>query len=351
VARANVGPPASGGQITAEPVGVVGVDITHETLTIDLRPLAANGLAQVEAAYLLHNRGPEQRLDLLFASGAAGMADFRVWLGGRPVASRPAADTTLPATWQAPRHTPGLGGEGELDYLRYQSRGVTPVAFTVVVPPGPHELKVRYAAEAATHLHGRPTVYRQFAYVLAPARAWSGFGGLGVTIHLPENWRAACTPALDREGDTLRGNFADLPADAIALTVQAPEGWAYRPLTYASLGLLGAVLLGGGVACWWGGRSKGRRGAGPAGARPTWLDRHAWPRSIGLGVAWGSAVLGAGLFATFGPDWVLPAGQVSRYGYGQAFATIGVCFLSLLAAPVGFVIAQLTAVVVRLVRS
>ena len=346
VSHANVGPPSSGGQVVAEPVGVVGVDITRETLTIDLRPLAANGLARVEAVYHLLNHGPEKRLDLLFASGSANVADFQVWLGDQPVATAPAKDQQLPASWQAPRETPGLHDGRGLDYLRYQSRSVTPVAFTVIVPPGRHDLKVRYTAEAATNLLGRPTVYRQFAYVLAPARAWSGFGSLDVAIHLPEHWRAACLPVLSREGDTLKGSFTNLPADAIALTVQAPEGWAYRVLVYASLGLLGVVGLGGAVVCWIGGWSKGRRLALPVQKRSGWLDRHAWPRSVGLGVAWSLAILAAGSFATFAPDWTLPSGQGSHYGYGQGFALLGVFALSILAFPLGFVIAQLAAVVV-----
>ena len=149
VAHANVGPPSSGGHVVAEPVGVVGVDITRETLTIDLRPLAGNGLARVEVVYHLRNPGSEKKLD--------------------------------------------------------------------------------------------------------------------------------------------------------------------RPIETGS----------------------------------SWLDRHAWPESIGLGVAWGFAVLVTGMFATFSPDWVLPAGQASHYGYGQALAMFGVFFLSVLALPVGFAIAQLTAVVAR----
>ena len=346
-AHANVGPPSSGGQLVAEPVGVVGVDITRETLTIDLRPLSAHGLARVEAVYHLHNRGEEMKLDLLFASGSATVAHFQVSLGGVPVASAPAVGAELPASWNAPRQTPGLHGEEGLGYLDYQSRRETPVAFAVTIPPGEHDLRVRYAAGAATHFFGYPTVYRQFAYVLAPARAWSAFGGLDVTIRLPENWHAACTPELTREGDTLKGSFPGLPADAIALTVQAPAGWAFRLLGYGSLGLLGLAGFGGAVVCSRGGRSKGRCLALRAGARSNWLDRHAWPRSIGLGVAWGSAVLATGLLATFGPDWVLPAGTANHYGYGQLFAMFGVLLLGILAVPVGFVIAQVTAVVER----
>jgi len=346
VVQANVGPPSSGGQVVAEPVGMVGVDIRSETLIIDLRPLATNGLALVEAVYHLHNPGPEKKLDLLFASGSANIAGFQVWLGDRPIACAPARDTKTPASWHAPAQTPGLRGASGLPYLQHRPRDVTPMAFTVVVPPGRHDLKVRYAAEASINRRGHPTVYRQFAYVLAPARAWSSFGGLDVTLHLPENWEVACTPALIREADTLKGSFADLPADAIVLTAQAPEPWVYWPLSYASLAFLGVVGLGGIVMCLRGGRAAGRRIVSPTTAFSGQRNRHAWPTSLGLGLAWGLAALGAGLLAVFGPDWLLPSGQASHYGYGQALAMLAVILLSILALPVGFVIAQLTAVVV-----
>jgi hypothetical protein len=344
--RANVGPPASGGQVVAEPAGIQDVEITRESLTIDLRPLACNELARVEAVYHLHNRGAEKTLDLLFASGSPGIASFQVSLGDRVLTSRYTMDGVLPASWKAPRQTPGIDGS-PLDYLRYRSREVKPVAFTAVVGPGRHTLEVRYAAEAATHLYGHPTVYRQFAYVLAPARSWSGFGGLDVTVHLPPDWRGASAPVLDREGDTLHGSFAEVPADALALTVQAPEGWAYQPLSYGSLGLLGLVLLAGPILCGWAGWRKGRSLALPARDQPTGLARFAWPRALGLAVVWGIAVLGAGLLAVFGPDQVLPAGQESHYGYGQAFALLGVLFLTGLAVPLGFALALVTTVVVR----
>jgi hypothetical protein len=74
---------------------------------------------------------------------------------------------------------------------------------------------------------------------------------------------------------------------------------------------------------------------------------HAWPRSLFLGLGWGVVVLGTGLLATFGPDWALPSGQASHYGYGQPLAAIGVCLLAFLLVIVGFAIAQLTAVIVR----
>lgn len=312
VAYANIGPPSTGGQVVAEPMGVVDVAIDRETLTLDLRPLADNGRVRVEAIYHLHNHGAEKQLELVFAMGAPNVADFQVRFAGRPLASAPVAGMTLPASWRTPAKTPGLEDSPALGYLEYDSHPIAPVGFTLRVPPGRHTLQVQYTAGAAIHLHGHPTVYRQFAYVLAPARAWSAFGGLDVTVHLPRNWRAACTPALHRDDDTLTGAFSELPADAIALTVQAPAGWAYQPFAYASLGFLSLTVIGGSVLCWKGGQSQGRRLAQPAEHPRSRLDRHAWPKSLAMAIGWGLAVLAAGLLATLGPEWLLPRGQASH---------------------------------------
>ncbi|HKB05554.1 MAG TPA: hypothetical protein VKD90_25240 [Gemmataceae bacterium] len=346
VIRANVGPPASGGQLTAEPVGIKDVAIERETLSIDLRPLAERGRAKVEAVYHLYNHGAERTLDLLFASGSADVADFRVWLDDRPVASAPAANATLPESWKAPTQTPGIGGGRVLNYPLYRARPISPIAFVVTIPAGRHTLKVAYAADAGEHLDGYPTVYQQFAYVLAPARSWAGFGGLDVTVQLPAGWHAASAPELSRDGDTLTGHFSDIPADSIALTIQAPAGLAYWSAVFGSIGLLVVAAIAGIYLCWRLGRTKGR-----AQAQLQADGQHkgrAWPYSIRLGLSWGLAVLAAGLLATFGPDWVLPSGQSSsHYGYGQAFATIGVVMLVLVVVPIGFTIAQFTAVFVR----
>jgi hypothetical protein len=185
-AWANLARPSSGGQVVAEPVGIKDVEITRESLTIDLRPLALNGLAQVEAIYYLHNRGAEKTLDLLFASGSAGVADFRVWLGEKSVASKPAAGAPLPPSWRAPKETPGIHDEIGLEYLpglgeeraAPGSSPITPVELTVVIPSGRHTLKVRYAAEAATHRE-HPTVYRQIRLCAGPGAGMGPFRGPG----------------------------------------------------------------------------------------------------------------------------------------------------------------------------
>ena len=334
-AEANVGSPHYGGQIVAEPTGLKDVAITRETLTIDLRPLAVKELAHVEAIYHLDNRGPERLLELLFVSGSRRMADFKVWLGDQPVPSAPASQAEVPKSWQPPKQTPGIHDARGLGY--YPDRpGGERIAFSITLPPGPQTLKVRYQAEAAFyHRSDQATVYRQFAYVLAPAKDWGSFGGLDVAIHLPEGWQAAFTPEMAREGDVLRGSFADLPADAIALTVQAPIGVLYQPLVYGSQILLALVVLAGAIVCWRGGTSKRIRQHSP------------WLRGFVLPVAWGLAIFAVGYFAIEGPSLAIPAFQENNYGYGKAFAMVGVILLSLIAAPVGYTLCLIAALIAR----
>lgn len=335
---ANLGPPSYGGQVTAEPIGIDGIEITHETLTIDLRPIAQKNLAQVEAVYHLYNEGDEKQLDLLFALGTLGTEDFQVWLNDQAITSAPAPNTPLPSSWEAPEYTPRIDNK-PLDYLRHSIQ-VTPMALAVTMPSGKQDLKVRYAAQTATHLLGKPTIYHQFAYILAPAKAWSAFGGLDVTIHVPPVWQVATTPDLTRKGDMLTGTFTELPSDAIALTMQAPAGWAYRPVKYGTQGLLGLTWLGGVGLGWWLGRTKGRQ---LVTQQPSRLYQRALPWSLGFGILWGIAILAIGWLAIYSPDWVLPEGQVSRYGYGQGFAILGVMGLSLLSVVIGMVIMLIAA--------
>ena len=321
-AEANVGAPWQGGSRAGELDGIGAITIAHEDLVIDLRPLAAHdGLVAVAATYHLDNPLGDKHLDLVFATGSA-TAGFRVALDGRevPFVFNPYAD--LPASWRTPPSTPLFDGR-ELDYeLRSQA---TPVSFGIDVPPGRHDLAISYGADAVRYHLGDPTLVRQFAYVLSPARTWAGFGGLDVTVHVPPGWRAAVTPALPRSGDTLHATFAMVPADAIALTVQAPAG-AHAFVTHATRVLFALVALGGGFAVAWRTRSRERRREGkPASGLA----------ALGRGVAWGIAVLAAGVLAIVGPDLVLPDGQVDHYGYGQALALIGVIFASAMAIVIG----------------
>ena len=225
----------------------------------------------VSVAYSITNRGPAREVALVFASGAPNTAGFSVMLDGQPIAAQPAISVTLPAEWMPPATTPGLDSTDLLyldppqqmrtdagavvDWRHYPSsfaRSTTSTyAFTVTIPTGNSALAVQYRAEPQQYRSGGYTdnlnAY-QFAYVLAPARAWDGFGGLDVTVRLPACWLAASRPGLTQVGGELRGTFESVPADALALTV-APCAASRPAVTLCSpsafilpLGALGIVL-------------------------------------------------------------------------------------------------------------
>jgi hypothetical protein len=325
--EANAGPRWNPGDPAGEPAGIEHVRIDHEALTIDLRPLAtADGLAGVSALYHLENRGGEEvQLDLVFATGSR-TTDVSISLDSIAVASAP-SHVELPASWTSPPTTPGPGGEA-FAYRGFEH--ATPIGFHVLIPRGKHDLAVRYRGEAAVYYRGDPTIVRQFAYVLAPARAWAGFGGLDVLVHVPPGWRAEVTPSLERNGDTLRGTFTSVPADALAISVQAPPG-AYALLRVLALILLALVVCGGGFVVAWHTRVIERKHQRVSASMIAALVR---------GVVWGAAVLGAGVLAVVGPAHVLPAGHADRHGFGDAVAILGVVLLALLVVAIGTIVSR-----------
>lgn len=332
-ASANVGPPSWGGQLAGEPAGITDIAILREDLVIDLRPLADDGLVAVAATYHLDNRAAARHLDLVFASGSGRPTEFRVTLDARLIATAPLPGATLPASWNAPASTPLPGGAGELAYELRDA--AIPVGFTLDVPPGRHELSIAYTASAMRHHHGEPTVLHQFAYVLSPARAWAGFANLDVTVRLPPGWAAGTSPPLTWDHDALHAVFPGVPADAIALTVQAPAG-AYALLRPAGLAVFALVALGGGLAVYLRTRSRERRRL-QAGKLPSGLA------AFGRALAWSLGFVATGVFAIFGPDLALPPGQEDHYGYGQGFAAILVGFGAILVLAIGVWVARVAA--------
>lgn len=337
VAHANMGLPYAVGQLATEPTGLEGVVITRETLTIDLQKLTDQRLVQVEAIYAIQNEGAARTVDLYFATGVNEVQEFGVWLNDTPIASQLVTDVELPDSWQPPRSTPGLHGEAEVFYPGAELvQGTVPMRFTVQLLPGPQTLNVTYQAAATSNVSAnQPTRYWQFSYSLAPARTWTAFGGLDLTILLPPGWNAATTPTLLRDGDHLIGNFSELPADAISITVQAPPGWLYSTILTIGWLTFGIALLGGALLCWRVGLVRGR------------TTIPGWPIAIGMGLLWGVTVALTGLFLVLAPPATIAASQSGAYGYGTAFAVLGVILLSLLLIVIGFLIAIITLVVVR----
>ena len=279
--------PVRAGDVLGEPAGGLGsVVVEHERLTMDLRPLAKGRPAVVEAAYRTRNDGAARTLRLLFvADGLRGAGE--VWLDGRPVATRRVAPGPLPASWRAPPETPALDG----GTLMYEAKHAGALAFQVPLAAGRHEIRVRYPAQASVFQTSGLMPVWQLGYVLAPAREWGGFGRLDVRVELPRGWSAAATPALRRDGDALVGSWRGIPADALALSAQAPApraGWRYG--LWAGFCVVGLWLCARGGR--WAGAALGRSGR-----------RAAWelPVTVGLATAW---TLAAMLTLLLIPPWI-----------------------------------------------
>jgi hypothetical protein len=266
--QANIGPKWWGDR-TAEPLGLKGVAITHEKLTIDLRPLADAQPVEVEAIYHLNNTGAARKIELFFITGVASVRDFTVHLGDRALESRelprkewPGSEAELPPSWQPPADMPGIDSDKSRSHIyRLPSKQVV-LAFSVELPPGRSFLRANYRAKAYGEDEDYPTVTWQFPYILAPAREWERFDGLDVTVKLPAGWQANSTPALERNRDVLHGRFASLPADCLALAARQPMEPALQRKKGQTIwtygGLYALVIIGGGALCWWTGRLLGR---------------------------------------------------------------------------------------------
>ncbi len=353
MAWANIGPRWVGDR-TAEPLGLKSVAILREKLTIDLRPLAAVQPVEVEAIYHLNNSGSTKRLDLLFITGVTGVTDFEVRLDGRLVESRPVPKKEqsrlldrFPKSWLLPDDLPGIDLEGSLSGV-YQHVG-DPILLTFVLelPSGRSTLSARYRARAYGDDERYPTVTWRFPYVLAPAREWESFGGLDVTVYLPQAWQSNSKPALEREGGVMRGSFTDLPADYLALAVRMPMGpelqQKLRITIWMCVALYAFVVMGGGLLCWRTGRLLGRclvRMTSPGKSKsdrpPLWVE----PFPFLMTAAWAVATFGA-LALARGSIYGVLAGQQAPYFHEHFFvpSLANVCF-NLFVLPVGWLLTR-----------
>ena len=345
----NAGPSDTGATIVGEPTGIIDVNIVHETLTIDLRPLAVGNAAQIEAVYKLRNDGPEQELNLLFAFGSPNRDDWRVTLDGQQIPGELQQGASMPKEWWPPKTTPSLPGDDRVMTYAGAWRSVVPLAFEVIIPPGESELRVRYEEQGKTTF-ARPTMYRQFAYILAPARSWAGFGGLNVTIHVPKEWLVVCSPDLERDGSVWRGSFNSIPADSIGITLRPRIPAGYTIIRRTGLPLtIGMAVIGLGI-CWWCGGSRKCRKVLLSAKDSAATGNGDLSRSLAIGLLYAVAMLATGLFFTAGVDMIFPPDATEltiirklrlEAGYVRVFAVI---ILSLFSLAIGFVTALFASV-------
>jgi hypothetical protein len=296
-ATANMANPSQPGDPAGEPGGELDqMHVEHERLNIDMRPLERAEPARVEATYSIRNDGPARAVELVFVASGLDGTESGVWLNGAPVDFRLANDA-LPVPWLPPATTPGL----ERPPLPYEDAAQGQLLFTLTLAPGQHDVKVSYTAAAGAYSGSSPTRYWQLGYVHTPARSWSSFGTLDVSVQLPAGWAAASDPPLDRMGDELRASFEGVPADSLAITAQAPP-----PGTTALWFLAAAavVVVLSALLARAGGRFLGRRRRSSL-----WL----LPASLVGGIVGGFVVVMVGI-GTLGGQFIPAAQRAWTYG-------------------------------------
>ena len=361
-ARANVGPQWWGGYASEPNGGLEDIAIVHETLDLDLRPLAKGQAVGVEATYELHNFSGNKNLHLVFVAGTDEVSDFVVCLNERPLASqgvptqlaetfwasRPAAfDPALPLSTGNHPPLPQFNLSAMQSAIHIGS-GWYPMAlvpFAVELPPGRSTLRASYHTKAVETDEEYPTATWHLPYVLSPARAWRSFGGLDVTAHVPDGWDHLTTLPLERTGNELHGSFAELPADVLVVSTRLPVGPEHEQRITWFTGLYFLIVMIGGVFCMVWGRWVGQ-----------WLSRstiHCVIRavlilSIGMpGLVWGALVIVAWRVVSWGVRGPI-ALQESPYYHEHFFLpALASFFFSFLAVPLGIALTGLTAFVYR----
>ncbi len=279
-ARANMASPVQPGTPAGEPAAALaGLRIARETLTLDLRRLAAPRAGEVrfaivEAVYGIVNDGPTRTLPVEFVALGQDVGAGEVWVDEVPVQAQPVARLAVPDLWTGIASSPGLDGEP----LPYEAETGAPrgLRFTLAIGPGAHRVRVRYRVRAGSYDGGaHPNRTWQVAYSLAPARLWAGFGQLDLEVIAPAGWDVAASLPLRREpaaSDTaavrLVGRFGQLPGDVLAVSARAPAPVWRRPLHALAFLVAFAIAAIFGVL---GGIAIGRRGAKAAWALPVSL--------------------------------------------------------------------------------
>lgn len=243
----NAGPSETTNVIVGEPIGLTKVAIGREDLEIDFRSLASGGEAQVTATYQLVNASATETLQLAFAFGSDASHSHTIEMDGVAVTGKWAdSDRDLPSKWWPPKTTPPLRGDSRP--LRFGGwSSIRPLVFDLTIPAGTSVLTVSYA-EHVKIIYARPAMYRQFAYILAPAKSWSSFQDLNLSIRVPEGWEMATNLNLKKSLDTFSGRFESIPVDAIEFTLRPPIDTRLfviqRYRSYAILALFMLVIVG-----------------------------------------------------------------------------------------------------------
>src|SRR6266542_2690317 len=196
-----------------EPTGLKGVRVLSESLLIDLRPMAESNVATVEVVYRLENPGKPRELTLTFIAVSYSSNTIRyptpegikARLGEKELEGKEVKAKDSLADW--PRN--GDGKRQPIDLGPPDGFGDCPwgVRLKFTLPNGKHTLVLQYPV-FPTSRNPDPTYLWTLEYVPVSAKEWESFGGLELTVRVPEGWNLRHWPEeMAQEGDTWKATF------------------------------------------------------------------------------------------------------------------------------------------------
>lgn len=245
LAQANMANPVNPGTPAGEPAAALeGLRIVRERLVIDLSEIWNEPRGTIEAEYRIANNGSARTLPLEFLALSDDLEAAQVWVDDQPVPAQRVAGLTVPSSWSVVTQTPALEDETFPYEVSDGFGDALGLRFVATIPTGQHTIRVRYRVAVGDYDGGdHPNLVRQFAYSLAPARLWAGFGQLDLEVRVPPGWDVATSLPLRREGDVLMGRFRGVPGDVLAISARAPVPTLRRPVQIA--GVLAWALIAG----------------------------------------------------------------------------------------------------------
>lgn len=329
-AYGNVAAPSYGGQTLTEPGGISEINVLEEQLNLNFSNLAAAGVSDyekfidVEAIYLLESPKLFENLELVFVI-VSEFQNFRLFLDDAEIKTTIIDNKEFAGreTWKKPEKTPYE--DRELMYNPQNSQ-LKSTRFKLTLSPGKHRLRAVYRAN--------PTVYKnigvmkgwQFAYSLAPARDWKSFGKLNVKMIVPENWRSFSNLEFNKTPDGLTAQFDKLPADFLAVTLQAPIPAQYKTWTDVTFFSFIAVLIVGPLVIFGLAYVKG------------WKWKYGWVYGFPAGLVWSGLTGVLGYLSLTVPFYFVPQGQYASYGYDDLFSGFMIVVATFLTLIFGVVI-------------
>lgn len=224
---ANVAAPILTGNLSGEPGGFEKILIKSENLTLDFRPLgekSSGAKVSIEAVYEIENTGAETPLELIFGLGRADVSDFAFFLDDAQIVPESNSAQAFSKNWKNPKKTIWQNKK-EVSYAPNNS--LSDVQVNLKIPPGSHKIKIIYKAEPTKNNAYAPVLLYQFAYILTPAKSWTGFNSLDVNVKIPAGWQIVADPEFEQNGEILTKHFETISADALTFTLGKPMPTGY----------------------------------------------------------------------------------------------------------------------------